>query len=254
MEMRKIFLYVALAFIAIMLWSNWNHYQMQKHVAQTHQGANTTQQDNNLMQGAAGANQANAAPVPTKAAIKVDKSNWIKVNTDLMQVAIDLKGGNVSSIALNKYSASEKPGSPPVHILTSGANDGYYVTQSGVMSSDGKPQNDIIFTSSSKKYSLQDGQNKISVVLHGKTKDGLSITRTYTFSRNKYAFNISNTLDNTTAAQWKGNQYMALVRQSNAADKHHMRRTYAGAAISSSNTPYHKVSYDHLKKNNINQR
>ena len=74
---------------------------------------------------------------------RTDLSRLIKIETNVLNVWIDLLGGDITRVELVQYPQSMDEGSPPIHLLTR-SNNQIYIAQSGLIgdgpdSGDGRP-------------------------------------------------------------------------------------------------------------------
>src|SRR5262249_41911117 len=109
--------------------------------------------------------------------------NAISVNTDVLHLRISNAGGNIIEAKLPKYPVSVEEKHTPIQILTNDPAK-LYVMQSGLS---GKDQNKLIYSAPQNIYTLQPNQNTLNVTLTAKTKEGLLITKTLTFTRGSYS-------------------------------------------------------------------
>ena len=63
---------------------------------------------------------------------RVDLSRIVKVETNVLNVWIDLLGGDIVRVELVQYPQSMDEGSPPIHLLTR-SSDQIYLAQSGLI-------------------------------------------------------------------------------------------------------------------------
>lgn len=112
----------------------------------------------------------------------------------------------------------------------------------------------IIFSAAKTQYTLAPDQKSLQVTLRGKTANGLSVTKQYTFKRDSYVVGLSYSVNNPTGKTWKGSLYTQLVRRQ-PDTKHHLfgMRAYSGASVSSPATPYEKLSYKKMDENNLSR-
>lgn len=249
MDFRKSILYFVLAILGVMLWHAWQH----DYPAQT--VAVTTVSDQHPAEYAPDAYnkgvvmQQQSHTIAKTAAEVLPQNKMISIKTDLLDAKINLKGGNLVEAKLLQYPVSLQEKNTPIQILNSN-EDALYVAQSGLSVPSNQDAGKITYQSAESAYVLEDGQNILTVTLTGKTTDGLSVTKTYTFTRGNYAIKTVMTLVNHSGKTWTGNIYNQITRRHVANNGSFYSRSYNGAAVSTENTPYKKLTFDALSENN----
>ena len=183
---------------------------------------------------------------------KVPEEELITVKTNVLDIEIDTHGGNIVSAKLPKYPVSLEEKQTPVQILSGELNE-LYVAQSGLTNGNGQPTT-LQFESEKKQYVLENDQNQLIVRLTGRTPDGLLVTKTYIFHRDDYAIHLAYQVKNNTPKPWQGSLYTQITRrQPTTEHRHFYVRSYNGASMGSPQTPYEKLSYETLDKENIDR-
>lgn len=264
---RKLILYLILGAILFVLWNEWQKdYNKPTPVVAT--AAPTTSVTSNTVSASITATdnsvansvtaKSNTLPISAttpKVISKIPEDRLIKVHTDVLDLAIDRVGGDIVKTSLLKY--PETLGKPKPVELLSDDPDNFYVAESGLISKEGpdisqdKPAK---FTASKKEYTLEPGQNNLSVTLVWSNGKGLVINKVFTFSKEKYTVKVNYVIENKSNRTWDGQFYTQLKRLY-APEKKSMFRfsTFAGAAISSPEKPYEKISYADLTKENLDR-
>jgi YidC/Oxa1 family membrane protein insertase len=180
---------------------------------------------------------------------QIPESRLVKVHTDVLDVFIDTVGGNIVRSELLKYPSiiyKEEP--------TQLLNDGkakYYVAQSGLISKQGPDHEDkqAQYASLQKEYSLRPGKDCLTVKLLWTNKRGLVVTKAFVFSRGKYNFAVNYEVVNKSKRAWEG-QFFAQIKRKDMGAKKGMFQfnTYTGAAVSSAEKPYQKISFSKIKE------
>lgn len=261
MEIRKILLYIALAFVGMALWTNWTHFQIhQQSIAaqsaqiatQPQQGVKAPQVGVSEMKSSLPQVQAASAPVGHSVAIS-DPAQWIHVNTDRLQVSIDPVGGAIVSVHLRDYKANLSDQASGMALL-SAQDKQLSIIKMGLAGKSGQVLPPISFTSDAQQFDLGKTKSALLVQLKGTTKDGLQVIRQYQFTRGSYQFTVKDILNNTGSKTWVGNQFSQLVHRVKKASKHAMgAHNFVGPAISSEQKPYKKLSFKMLSQNNLSR-
>lgn len=250
---KKLFLYILGGVIIFALWEAWQKdYEHKEQTAiespitsgkqLTPNTNNTKPQENNLK--------------PTRLNIveKTPESRLVKVHTDVLDVTIDTLGGNVVKADLLKY-PNVKYQTKPVTLLSDDPAS-FYVIESSLVSesgpdSEGKPAK---YLTQQKEYVLDPTTNEnLNVKLFWSGK-GINITKTFVFIKGKYNFAVNYEVVNNSQQSWLGRLYAEIRRKNvDAAKGWFQFNTYTGAAISSAETPYEKISFSDIEsaaKNN----
>ncbi len=275
-SVRRIISYVVVALLAVYLWNAWfKDYPPappSKPVAESQSGQQAGgakgSSQGNFVPGAYSSKQEIAPKVPmgnggvakkaspeTKlsqdAGKKVKADGVITVRTDVIEYQISKSGGNVVAAYLLKYPLSLKDKSVPVQIL-SPTSKSLYVAQSGLTNLNNKKP--ILFSSEKSSYTLEPGQDQLVVTMKGKAPNGLVISKQYIFKPNNYAVRINYIIKSEASKLWSGNLYTQLVRRKQDVSTHFFGlHPYNGAAVSSPETPYEKISYKKMDEENLNR-
>lgn len=256
-DIRKVILYAALAAICYMLWSAW-----QQEMVSTPQTSSQTTTSNATSADIPAIAATNNNHVTTTnnfvaATTNITSNNLIQVHTDVLNVSIDPVGGNIVKVSLIKY-PQELHSSTPFQLMDNTPGQ-IYVAQSGLVSESGPDtlQGQARFVSAQNNYTLQPGQDNLQVQLAWRNAAGLSVTKTYLFKRNDYLINVNYAINNQTSATWNGKAYAQFKREIDPNQKgggfHSSYLGYLGAAISSPEKPYEKVTFKDMANGDLNQ-
>ena len=111
-------------------------------------------------------------------------------------------------------------------------------------------------TPQNRRSTRLDNQNDLQVKLHWEDAQGLKVTKIFTFTRGSYDVNVTYQLDNQSHEPWEGNLYLQLMRKNTppATTKGIVSMaTYFGAAISSPDKPFQKITFKQMLENNYAQ-
>lgn len=197
-----------------------------------------------------------AVPSANASAATTENGNRITVHTDVMNLAIDLHGGDIVDLTLPKYPASLNTPNVYARMMTSGATT--YIAQSGLVSNAGPelPTGErVTYTADARHYALADGEDGIEVVLRLPAQEGLSVEKVFRFKRDNYLIHISYRVSNHSAAAWNGFLYGMLKRDESSDPSHpggggffSATPTYLGGAHFSDEEKYNKVSFSDIQK------
>ena len=267
MNIRRILSYIAVAVLAAIIWNTWVKEQPEKPASAAATSSTTATRASSGTSFAPSAFNPNQKPekksqktteknLPPGVVSGVNGStNLINVTTDVLQVGINPKGGILSSVKLTKYPVSIKEKNTPIAIISDQPQH-YYVAQSGLTNTGKAGKSEVInYKSSQPSYTLSKDANQLAVSLSGKTANGLIVTKSYVFTKGSYAIKLNYTIKNSSGKTWNGNLYTQLMRKQ--PEKHgHLfySRSYNGAAVSSPETPYEKITYKDMNKANIDRK
>ncbi|MCH2057726.1 MAG: membrane protein insertase YidC [Thalassotalea sp.] len=255
MESQRSFLIIGLALVSFLLWQQWQKEYGPQPVTPVVQ-----EQSQEAPQGVPSFNDTNNEDVPSgdsmpaaqPMASATNTQRIIEVKTDTLDLRIDLLGGDVISADLLKFPV-EQGSDIPYSLLRSG--NGLYVAQSGLIgaqgpdaSSSGRP----VYTAENTFYEMSG--DTLVVPLTWKNNQGLSITKTFTFSKDRYDVNVSYTVNNGSTNTAAVQPYAQLKQVMQFEDDSNMfMPTYRGAAFSTEDDKYQKYSFDEIEDENLRE-
>ena len=255
MESQRSFLIIGLALVSFLLWQQWQKEYGPQPVTPVVQ-----EQSQEAPQGVPSFNDTNNEDVPSgdsmpaaqPMASATNTQRIIEVKTDTLDLRIDLLGGDVISADLLKFPV-EQGSDIPYSLLRSG--NGLYVAQSGLIgaqgpdaSSSGRP----VYTAENTFYEMSG--DTLVVPLTWKNNQGLSITKTFTFSKDRYDVNVSYTVNNGSTNTATVQPYAQLKQVMQFDDDSNMfMPTYRGAAFSTEDDKYQKYSFDEIEDENLRE-
>lgn len=243
-EQRRVILLILLAIIMAVLWQDWRTIHPKNVESQTIMSS----QNVNDQRG----------DVDTTSVATVNSDNrisnlpMVSVQTDVLDIKIDPKGGNVVFASLPQYHESDTDKAPVVLMNTD--TDNTYLAQSALVSGQGFNSQDLIFNTQATHYVLEQDQKRMVVDMTATTDDGLQITKSYIFYPGKYNIDVNYTVKNTSDTPWKGNVQSQLTRANNPPKQSGLFHitAYFGASYSTTEDAYSKVSYPKMLKTPVN--
>jgi YidC/Oxa1 family membrane protein insertase len=180
----------------------------------------------------------------------------VHVATDDMEVAIDTQGGNITEVRLLKYPEELHSSSPFVFLNNSEQKK--FIAQSGLLSSAGPDtsKGQAVYQTDKTNYTLTPGQDQMQVNLIWKGNDGVVINKIFTFKRNDYEIGVAYQIANKSRQAWQGNLYLQLLRKNTpppSAKGFVSLTTYFGAAVSSPEKPFNKITFKQMQDNPYSQ-
>ncbi len=172
----------------------------------------------------------------------------ITVTTDRYDIKINPEGGDIVYAALKQYDATLDSDQP--FVLLENDSNRVYVAQSGLIGPNGidTAAGRANYSHSANSYAMQDGQQTLAVPLTYQ-KDGVTITKTFTFTSDKYPIDVSYQIQNKSAQVWQGQLFAQLKRDDSKdpgmSDKGALSMaTYLGGAWGTPDDPYNKLKFN----------
>jgi len=138
----------------------------------------------------------------------------IQIHTDVLQLAVDLHGGDIIELALPKYPATLDSPNKPFVLLEDNANL-VYVAQSGLIGTNGIDNDGrAVFKSSASRYFLEDGQDTLTIDLQWENNSDVKVTKRLTLRRGEYLVDVKYLVENNSTARWQANLFGQIKRQS----------------------------------------
>jgi YidC/Oxa1 family membrane protein insertase len=257
MDNQRLILFVALSFVALLLWQAWmKDYgpapQSQTAPAVTDQQATTTTTPGEDLPQAGAEPATGERLVPEEIALKTGQQ--VRVETDTLSVVIDTLGGDLRRAGLLDYHMSTEPGSPTFQLLNDTMPD-LFVVQSGLRTPDGaEPTHHAEYRAEQLHYRLGDGADTLQVPLHWSSPEGVEVTKLYTFHRGSYVVDLDYQVKNNSAADWRGREYRQLQRSPlTASSQSKFIHTYTGAVLYSPEDKYQKISFSDMEKSPLDR-
>ena len=175
----------------------------------------------------------------------------VRVTTDLLEVQIDLLGGNVHEVKLRQYPVSIEEPQVPFALLHD-TDPGMFIAQSGLLGSDVAPNHRAKFRAARTRYDLQPGAYEVEVRLEWDDEGPLRVVKVYTFTRDAYLINLHYEIENTAPETWSGRLYGQFQRAEEEQTGGLFRTyTYTGGVISAPEKPYEKVDFADMSKSRL---
>ena len=232
----RILLWGALFAMAFMLWNAWHLDYAEKAPTQLRQNANISFPSS--------ASQP-ASNLPTVS------STPIRVQTDVLNVAIDPIGGNLIEAELLKY-PQEKDSQKPIHLLNPDPARLYLAQSSLVTPSGTQP---FIYQSPQSAYQLNSNQDTLLVKLMAKGSDKIWVEKIFNFKKGSYLIGVDYRIHNQSPQVFTGYLDERLVRKKVAPPSKGLFHInpYIGAAYSTPATPFEKLGFEDMAKADLNQ-
>jgi len=194
-----------------------------------------------------------AKPDEISAAIAAP-SQIITVQSDVLKLRIDLRGGSVIDAELLTYPLEKTAESSNVHLFTS-APEQFFVAQSGWLGDAGlsAPNHEAQYRTedAGSDYRLADGASTLEVPLvWTDATGGITVRKTVVLTRSSFAVTTRQKISNTGSSAWRAYPYEQLLRVSPPPPPKHAGLTnpdsfsFVGASWYSALGKYEKRTFD----------
>lgn len=254
MDIRRVALYAALALVIYSLWTNWQIdyppvISSHKQTMQPSIVGGSAAEENMLPNVVENESTTEVFDEPKHA------SKTIRVQTDVLNLAIDLQHGDVIRAELLDYPESAAEKDQPFVLLQNNEGERYVADSSLFVVNANKIQPvNMGFSSAQDEYQLADNQNELVVSLIGQNADGLSVKKEFVFNKGSYLITVRYVLVNESDKTWKGYMNTQLLRTSPKEDKSSMFHvgSYTGASYSKpGQSNYKKIGFNDMSKSNL---
>ncbi len=261
METQRMFLFVALALVMLLIWSAWQQdYGPQNAAVEPAPQAESEAPATAQSPAAPGAE----SPVPeaggddrtpvgeSAQAAATAQTDVIRVQTDLLDVRIPLAGGNVTSARLLDHTVSE---SDPTPFQLMAPADPLFMAQTGLVG-DGvdAPDHQARWQAEAGEYVLEGDADRLTVPLRWQSPTGVVITRRYIFERDSYVVRVVHEVTNPTDTPWRGYQYNQLRRSAQTEGPGFLgAASYTGGVIYSPEDKYNKISFGDMEDEDLSR-
>ncbi len=261
MDWQRNLLIIAIVAVLALLFIRWNDFQEQQAaVAESERSEElVVPSDDEAVDesgevetaGIPSAQQTESVPEPAAAA---GNERLITVETDTLRITIDTYGGDIVKTELLQHPVSREPGAGPIVILNRTSNTTYFA-QSGLVGKNGTDTNEgrPRFHVEQQHFELEEGEDRLVVNLHHQQGE-VGITKQFTMRRGDYLLDVNYQVSNRGREPWQASLFGQIQRDSHeppAGDGLGMQ-PYLGAATTTPDTNYEKVSFSDLEDESVN--
>jgi YidC/Oxa1 family membrane protein insertase len=249
MDNIRLVLFVALALVVLMIWQAWEaDYGKRPSTPAGAPPAAATQAGRSSAEvpAAPKAGELTAAPAPAQAS----SEQRIHVVTDVMDMDLGSRGGDLLKVDLLDYPVSSTKKDVPVTLL-SDSQGKFFVAQSGLLGPVAAPSHRVMLTPEKTQYRLAPGEQDLKVRLHW-SGEGVDIQKILTFHRGSYVVDVAYEIHNGGKEPWKGRLYGQLQHAAwQAQTGSSFVRTFFGAAFHTAQDPYRKLGFPDIQKQSV---
>ncbi|TLX53173.1 membrane protein insertase YidC [Stutzerimonas nosocomialis] len=254
MDIKRSILLVALAVVAYLLVLQWNQdygqAPMPAETVQRQAPAAALPDTPSVADGSHDDVPSVTAGEPAVSALPAEQpsNQLIRVRTDVLELAIDPRGGDIVELMLPQYPRRQDRPDVPFQLFERSA-ERTYEAQSGLIGdgpdqASGRP----LYRSERSEYQLGEGQNELVVDLNY-SANGVNYVKRFSFTRGQYDLGVSYLIDNQSEQPWTGHLFAQLKRD-NSGDPSSSTATgtatYLGAAMWTADEPYRKISRSNM--------
>jgi len=270
MEQQRLFLTIGLFFLIYLAYDAWQLEFAPKPVTtvQTanNPGKNSTSEiplgaDTPPITDTSSSIPSSIRPIVSPEAKAIQQAQRIIVETDVLRLEIDSRGGDVRIVDLLKYPQSSKDDTKAFRLM-SDANEDLFIAQSGFAgkraSNDGTviaaPNHNSIYKVENTSYKLVEGKDSVEINLFWNSPDNVLFVKTYELKRGSYQINVSHKIVNNSGGVWRGNLYQQLQRKDyEDVNQSSFIYTYTGGVLYSPEEKYEKIDFSDMADENLNR-
>ena len=248
MDWQRTLLLGGIAIVVVMLFQEWNKFEeAHKPEVDTRTVVETVVPQAPVEgESAASADEipsvAGEQPVAPQQAVSTE---LISVKTDVLDLLINPRGGDIVKVALPKYLTQLEDGEPLILLNQTASHT--YVAQSGLV---GKNATDEagkrpLFSADATSYEMTGDTLDVDLTYQ---QGDVQITKRYSFQRGEYLMDVRYLIDNRGSSDWKANLYGQIKRDSSQppSDAGFGMQPFVGGAITTTEENYQKVSFSDI--------
>ena len=189
---------------------------------------------------------ANPAPSSAAAAETERPAAQLHVTTDVLDVGINLRGGELDRTDLLQYPLRKDTPNIPVRLLSYEPPPTRYLLQSGLTGGAGEaaPTHQVVWKSDETTFVLAPGSDELRIPLTWTDGQGLTVTKTFVFKRGQYAIHLQYDVKNDSPSARNLASYAQILRH-----WEHASRSYFDVETYSFKGP---AIYDGTKSKDLN--
>ncbi len=175
----------------------------------------------------------------------------IAVETDVLRLKIDPRGGDIVYAALKAYPQALGEKNNPFVLLEQNSLR-TYIAQSGLVGKNGLDKNGARpqYRVEKTEFSLADGKNELVIPMQV-TVEGVKVTKLFKLQRGKYLIDVGYQIHNQSETVWQANFYGQFKRDKSE-DPSQMggmgMASYLGAAVTLPSENYKKIDFDDMEE------
>lgn len=250
MDNQRTLLFAALAFIAVLIWQAWQEDYVLPQQMTTQVAATESKVTPDVPDVKAKSNQ--ILPSSSEGADNVNiEGGTISVSTDVYELQIDKIGGSLIGLTLTDY-PEEKGQEKKIQLLHNSPSK-TFVVESGLVAQNGEsPNHHALWSSANNEYSMVGEELRVPLIW--KNNAGVTITKTYIFTKGSYKVDLETRIENNGAEAWSAREYLQIKRN-NYAEKNEnsMIYTYTGGVLYTDEDKYQKIGFSDMEDDDLSR-
>ena len=183
-------------------------------------------------------------------------SRIVRVRTDVLDLEINTLGGTVVNAKLPEMPLSLDNPDVVKELFTTDPFR-YHVAESGLIGSDDSlaPKHDkAVYTAEKTSYTLDQGQDTMTVTLEWNNGQGIEVSKHFTFKRGLYDVLVEHEVTNNSDQTWVGREYQQLKRSSYKEETDSAFMVfYTGGGIYTAEDKFDKLDFDELSESKLDR-
>ncbi|MAZ43564.1 MAG: membrane protein insertase YidC [Legionellales bacterium] len=259
MDLQKVrvLLFMGITFLGVMLYGAWQ----KEHAQFAQEAVKSAPAGMDAPMAVASQMTSAKSDIPTLHAgvqpehIEDTSGRLVEVSTEALSIKIDRRGGDIVYAALLDYPLEQSEPEAPFVLLDSSV-DRLYLAQSGLigdMAPDAPNEGRGVYETAEVENHI-DGSVSVKLVWDAPSGDA-RVTKQFQFPSHGYLVDVSYRVDNLGDNPWTATPYFQFKRTPTEKKKTGMLglQTFQGAAISTPEKRYQKLSYEKMKDKPVNK-
>lgn len=182
----------------------------------------------------------------------VSSSSLISLKTDVLELIIDLEGGDVVQSALQAYPARIENPDKPI-LLLENSSQRSYIAQSGLVGADGIDKGGRArFSTQQSNFVITEGEDTLVVDLTHQG-DGVEVIKRFSLQRSDYLVNVEYIITNISNERWQGNLFGQIKRDSSTDPSQELASgmgmvPFLGVALTSPDERFIKFDFEDMRE------
>lgn len=197
-------------------------------------------------------------PVPTPVATNNTAQKLIYISSDVLDLHINPRGGDIVYAALKKYyQEANKPDQP--FVLLQQNSQLNYIAQSGLVGQNGTDNREgkALFQTSQTQYQLAENAEELIVDLTLQNFKGANIIKRFRLQRDSYLIHVEYIIHNISDHTWQANLYQQIKRDGSpdpASKSSSMGMApFLGFATTTSEERFRKINFDDVRDEKLKE-
>jgi YidC/Oxa1 family membrane protein insertase len=240
MESQRSLLVIGLALVSFLLWQQWQ-------IDQTPPAPTTVSQNSSSQSSSTDIDMSSTSLDQAVVSNTASQAKIINISTDVLQLQIDSRGGDIIGLKLPKYTVSKD--SDELYTLMRKLPGFEFTAQSGLIGRDGPDRLTPrpIYSTTGQNFSLAKGEQQLVVPLLF-SANGLNIEKRFTFTAGNYDVRVEYFIHNQSDEVKSIQPYQHLVQSiEGGAESGLMMPIYRGAAFGTTKERYTKYSFSDMQ-------